>query len=37
MNVRHFALSDGIEWFGGGIDMTPHYIVPADASAFTGC
>ena len=34
MNVRHFALSDGTEWFGGGIDMTPHYIVPADAQRF---
>ena len=22
MNVRHFALSDGTEWFGGGIDPT---------------
>jgi coproporphyrinogen III oxidase len=34
MNVRHFALSDGIQWFGGGIDLTPHYVVPTDAAAF---
>lgn len=34
MNVRHFALSDGTQWFGGGIDLTPHYVVPKDAAAF---
>lgn len=34
MNVRHFALSDGVQWFGGGIDMTPHYVVPAEAQRF---
>jgi coproporphyrinogen III oxidase len=26
MNVRYFELSDGQSWFGGGIDLTPHYI-----------
>lgn len=34
MNVRHFALSDGTSWFGGGIDLTPHYVNPAEATAF---
>ncbi len=34
MNVRYFELDGGIWWFGGGIDLTPHYIVPADAKAF---
>ena len=34
MNVRHFALSDGVQWFGGGIDMTPHYVVPQEAQRF---
>lgn len=26
MNVRYFELNDGTYWFGGGIDLTPHYI-----------
>lgn len=26
MNVRYFELSNGKYWFGGGIDLTPHYI-----------
>lgn len=34
MNVRHFALSDGTSWFGGGIDMTPHYVNPEEATRF---
>ncbi|MCG8326193.1 MAG: oxygen-dependent coproporphyrinogen oxidase [Chitinophagales bacterium] len=34
MNVRYFELSDGSWWFGGGIDLTPHYIVGEDASYF---
>ncbi|MBP6663873.1 MAG: oxygen-dependent coproporphyrinogen oxidase [Chitinophagales bacterium] len=34
MNVRYFELSDGKWWFGGGIDVTPHYVVPADAKWF---
>ena len=34
MNVRHFALSDGTSWFGGGIDMTPHYVNPKEATQF---
>lgn len=26
MNVRYFEMSSGQWWFGGGIDLTPHYI-----------
>lgn len=27
MNVRYFELDDGADWwFGGGIDLTPHYV-----------
>lgn len=34
MNVRYFEMSDGTWWFGGGIDLTPHYIDRADARFF---
>ena len=34
MNVRYFELDSGVYWFGGGIDLTPHYIVPAHAADF---
>jgi coproporphyrinogen III oxidase len=34
MNIRYFALSDGQSWFGGGIDLTPHYIDAAEAGEF---
>ncbi|MCI0750691.1 MAG: oxygen-dependent coproporphyrinogen oxidase [Flammeovirgaceae bacterium] len=34
MNTRYFELSDGTYWFGGGIDLTPHYINQEDASYF---
>ena len=34
MNVRYFELDNGKYWFGGGIDLTPHYIVPAQAKKF---
>lgn len=34
MNVRYFELNTGVYWFGGGIDLTPHYVVPAFASKF---
>ena len=34
MNVRYFETSAGVWWFGGGIDMTPHYIIPEDAIRF---
>jgi len=34
MNVRYFELSDGKYWFGGGIDLTPHYVVREQARGF---
>jgi coproporphyrinogen III oxidase len=34
MNVRYFELSGGTKWFGGGIDLTPHYINQEDAVFF---
>jgi coproporphyrinogen III oxidase len=34
MNIRYFELSDGKNWFGGGIDLTPHYIKPMQAGIF---
>lgn len=34
MNLRYFEMSDGTRWFGGGIDLTPHYIIPDDARFF---
>ena len=33
-NVRYFELENGTYWFGGGIDVTPHYIVEEDARYF---
>ncbi|HOY06056.1 MAG TPA: oxygen-dependent coproporphyrinogen oxidase [Saprospiraceae bacterium] len=34
MNVRYFETGNGRWWFGGGIDLTPHYVVPEDARFF---
>ncbi len=34
MNVRYFEMSNGIYWFGGGIDLTPHYVDQDDAQYF---
>ncbi|MEM9258473.1 MAG: oxygen-dependent coproporphyrinogen oxidase [Bacteroidota bacterium] len=34
MNVRYFELDGGRFWFGGGIDLTPHYVVPEQAAWF---
>lgn len=34
MNIRYFELNDEIRWFGGGIDLTPHYINENDAQYF---
>lgn len=36
MNVRYFEMSNGTWWFGGGIDLTPHYVVEEDALFFHG-
>lgn len=34
MNIRYFEMDNGTHWFGGGIDLTPHYLVPEDARYF---
>lgn len=34
MNIRYFEMNEEIRWFGGGIDLTPHYIIPTDARFF---
>jgi coproporphyrinogen III oxidase len=34
MNVRYFELNSGLYWFGGGIDLTPHYVIDEDAVFF---
>ena len=34
MNVRYFEMTDGTWWFGGGIDLTPHFVVVEDAKFF---
>lgn len=38
MNIRYFEMTsrdaNTIRWFGGGIDLTPHYIVKEDAEFF---
>jgi coproporphyrinogen III oxidase len=36
MNVRYFEMSNGVWWFGGGIDLTPHYVNEDDARYFHG-
>lgn len=34
MNIRYFEMTNGTYWFGGGIDLTPHYVVKEDAVFF---
>jgi coproporphyrinogen III oxidase len=34
MNIRYFELSSGKAWFGGGIDLTPHYVDVDEARNF---
>src|SRR5690606_37770434 len=34
MNIRYFEMSNGTWWFGGGIDLTPHYVDTALAGEF---
>ncbi|SMO45331.1 oxygen-dependent coproporphyrinogen oxidase [Solitalea koreensis] len=34
MNVRYFEMGTGQKWFGGGIDLTPHYVNEDDARFF---
>lgn len=34
MNIRYFEMDNGIWWFGGGIDLTPHIIKEEKARQF---
>ncbi len=34
MNVRYFEMDNGPWWFGGGIDLTPHYVDVEEARFF---
>lgn len=34
MNIRYFELDSGEYWFGGGIDLTPHYVDEELARSF---
>ncbi len=41
MNIRYFEMpssygsgKEPVRWFGGGIDLTPHYVFEADAQYF---
>jgi coproporphyrinogen III oxidase len=34
MNVRYFEAGNNVYWFGGGIDLTPHYVDENDAVFF---
>ena len=34
MNIRYFEMDNGSWWFGGGIDLTPHYVNLQDARFF---
>lgn len=34
MNVRYFEMTNNTWWFGGGIDLTPHYVDANDAKYF---
>jgi len=30
MNIRYFEMDEETRWFGGGIDLTPHYVIDTD-------
>jgi coproporphyrinogen III oxidase len=34
MNLRYVQLASGDGWFGGGIDLTPYYLIEKDAIEF---
>ena len=34
MNVRYFELNENTWWFGGGIELTPHYVVDEQCDWF---
>jgi coproporphyrinogen III oxidase len=33
-NVRYFETDESVAWFGGGADLTPHYLYEEDARHF---
>jgi len=35
MNIRYFEMDEQTRWFGGGIDLTPHYVIPTDVRFFS--
>jgi len=44
MNIRYFEMpssfgfdKEPVRWFGGGIDLTPHYVFEDDARYFHAC
>ena len=34
MNIRYFEMDEQTRWFGGGIDLTPHYVIDTDVRYF---
>lgn len=34
MNIRYFEMDAQTRWFGGGIDLTPHYVFDEDVHFF---
>lgn len=34
MNIRYFEMDEQTRWFGGGIDLTPHYVIDTDVRFF---
>lgn len=34
MNIRYFEMDEQTRWFGGGIDLTPHYLIDTDVRFF---
>jgi len=34
MNIRYFEMDEQTRWFGGGIDLTPHFVIDTDARYF---
>ncbi|KIO77751.1 coproporphyrinogen III oxidase [Pedobacter lusitanus] len=34
MNIRYFEMDEQTRWFGGGIDLTPHYVIDNDVRFF---
>ncbi|MGY0036047.1 oxygen-dependent coproporphyrinogen oxidase [Pedobacter sp. NJ-S-72] len=34
MNIRYFEMDEQTRWFGGGIDLTPHYVIDNDVKYF---